>query len=401
MLHRWKWISALIFAALLGLGFWLRQPATSRLSAPTAVEPAPQPLTPPWPASSASAAAEAANKVVQPDEIEVCGVGKAKIDRDDSAATGKYLDALTRNARIRWLASLRNSADYHARAAGLYLEGIFDRDSPRGDVDAAREELVQLALATREPAAFALAYAKCNKGVESLASQGACPELILDDWSHADPDNAVPWLQQAAKARRDGDASAEAAAMLRAAQAHRYESYNWSLFSFAQATLPNDAGVRWMLTTQLIGVEAAMRAPDQSLFQYCSRDALNDTAVRQECGALAELMVSKGATLLELNVGKALGARVGWSAERLDELTQESKASMQIANEMTGTDPKQQWNCDSAARGNAYMSRLDELGERGLARQAIAGSGETVAELSRKFDEWLVTAGTETRPAQP
>jgi hypothetical protein len=404
MRSRWKWISALIIAAILGFGLWLRQrPSPPAVPGPIAAAPAPQPLTSPWPPGISNSAVQTVRKAGHSDEIEVCGIGKVKLDRDDLGAAGKYLDALTKNSRIRWLAALRNSDDYHARATGLYLEGIFDRDSPQKDPEAARDELVQLAVVTQDPAAFALAYAKCIKGFDEPASQGACPQLSLGDWTRADPDNAVPWLRLAAKARRDGDGTAEAAAMAHAARAHEYQPYNWSVFSFAQAAIPNDLAAtdRWILTTQVIGVEAAMPAPNQPLFQYCSRDALNDATVQQQCSALAELLVSKGGTLLEVTVGKSLGARVGWPAARLDKLTQEVKASMQVINEMTGTDPKQQWNCDSVARGNAYMSQLEELGERGLARQTIEGSGETVAELSSKFDEWLAAAGREVLPAQP
>jgi hypothetical protein len=80
----------------------------------------------------------------------------------------------------------------------------------------------------------------------------------------------------------------------------------------------------------------------------------------------------------------------------VDGLTQETKASMWAINEMTGTDPKQQWTCDGVARGNAYMTQLAELGERGLARQAIEDSGETVAELSRRYDEWLAAIARQT-----
>jgi hypothetical protein len=85
----------------------------------------------------------------------------------------------------------------------------------------------------------------------------------------------------------------------------------------------------------------------------------------------------------------------------VEKLTQEMNASMWAVNEMTGMDPKQQWSCDSVVRGNAYMSQLGELGERGLARQAIEDSGETVAELSRKYDEWLGAIGREAATAQP
>jgi len=337
----------------------------------------------------------------------VCGVGKVKLDRDDWTATGKYFDALTRKSRMRWLSALRNSDDYRARATGLYLEGIFDRDAPQKDPEAARDELVQLAVGTKDPAVFALAFTKCIKGVEDFASPGACPQLSLDDWTRADSDNAVPWLQLAAQARREGDGAAESAAFAHAAQAHQYESYNWSLFSFAQPAMPSDitAADRWYLTTQVIGVEAAMPMPYQPLFLYCSRDAMADATVRRQCNALADLIVSKATTLLEFSMGKSLGARLGWPPEQVENLTQQLRASMQVIAQMTPSDPEQQWNCDSVARGNAYMSEWEQVGERGLAQQAIERSGETVAELARKYTEQMAKltreaqASAETQPA--
>jgi hypothetical protein len=335
-------------------------------------------------------AAEIPKKIDHSDEIDVCGVGRIKLDRDDWTATGKYFDALTKKSRVRWLSALRNGDD-RARAAGLYLQWMLDHDAQQKDLDAARDELVQLAMGTKDPAVYALAYTKCIKGVEAFASPGACPQLSLDEWTHVDSDNAVPWLQRAAQARREGDGAAEAAAFDHAAQAHRYEDYNWSLFSFAQPEMPSDitAADRWYLTTEVIGVEAAMPMPYQPLFQYCSRDAMSDAAVRRQCNALAELMVDKATTLLEFSVGKSLGVRVGWPPELVENLTQQLHASMQVIAQLTPTDPGQQWNCDSVARGNAYMSERDQLGERGLARQAIERSGETVAELSRKYTEQM------------
>ena len=37
------------------------------------------------------------------------------------------------------------------------------------------------------------------------------------------------------------------------------------------------------------------------------------------------------------------------------------------------------------------MSEWIETGERGMAKQAIEVSGETVAQLSRKYDGWMTT----------
>jgi hypothetical protein len=248
-----------------------------------------------------------------------------------------------------------------------------------------------LAVATKDPAIFAFAYTKCRAGSEATAAPSACPQLSLDQWTRDDPDNAVPWLQVAATARREKDSVAEAAAFDRVAQAHSYEAYNWSLFAFAERAMPADlsAADRWYLAIQTIGIEAAMPMPFNPVSQYCSRDALTDAAVYQRCNALAELMVNKGRTLLDLAMGKSLGARVGWPAERVDKLTQELHASMQVLQQMNATDPRQQWSCDSVARGNAFMSQWDELGERGLARQAIERSGETVADLSQRYDEQM------------
>jgi hypothetical protein len=399
MRPRWKWISASIVAVLLGAGLWLRQHAAALPRAPIAPSLSPAAPAPPARASVSTPPVKTTKLAADSDEIEICGIGKVKLDRDDWTATGKYLDALTQNKRLRWLAALRESDDYRARAAGLYLEGLVDRDSPRKDPDAARDELVQLAVATKDPAAFALANAKCANQGEGIAASVACPQFSLEAWARADADNAVPWLQLAAKARREGDAAAEGAAFARAAQAHQYESYNWSLLSFAQALMPSDVTPteRWILSSQIIGVEAAMVMPYQPQFRYCSADALANSVVHAQCSSLAELMVKKSANILESSIGNSLGARIGWPQERVDKMKQEVKASMEVLNQEITSDPQQPYSCDSVAKGNAYMAQWGELGERGLARQAIERSGESVAELARKYDERITAL---TREAQ-
>jgi hypothetical protein len=129
--------------------------------------------------------------------------------------------------------------------------------------------------------------------------------------------------------------------------------------------------------------------PFNPVSQYCSREAMNDPAVHRQCAALAELLVNKATTLLDFSMGKSLGERVGWPSERVERLTQQLNASMQVIAQVTPLDPKQQWSCDSVARGNAFMSERIQLGELGFARDAIERSGETVAELSRKHLEFM------------
>ena len=55
----------------------------------------------------------------------------------------------------------------------------------------------------------------------------------------------------------------------------------------------------------------------------------------------------------------------------MDNLNRELQASLQALNQMMPSDPQQQWSCDSVARGNAFMSRWIETGERGMAKQEI------------------------------
>jgi hypothetical protein len=406
--NRWKWISASMIATALivGLGVWRgrshQAPAVNKVpSAKTALRT--EPATMRLPASIPMAAIEAAKKIDHSGEIDVCDVGKVKIDRDDWTAAGKYFDGLTHKSRMRWLSALHNSDEYRARATGLYLEDMFNRDAPLKDIEAARDELVQLAVETKDPAVFALAFAKCNKGLEDSASPGACPQLSIEQWTRADPDNAYPWLQLAAKARKENDRAAEAAAFDHASQAHQHESYNWSLFAFAEPAMPGDvtAAARWYLAVQIIGVEAAMPVPYQPLFQYCSRDALNDANVHRQCDAMADLLVTKATTLLDFSLGKSLGARVGWPAQRVDNLTQQLNAALQVINQVMPSDPDQQWSCDSVARGNAYMSEWVQLGELGVARATIERSGETVAELSRKHLDYMDKASHDAQQRLP
>ena len=120
-----------------------------------------------------------------------------------------------------------------------------------------------------------------------------------------------------------------------------YRAYNWSLFAFAEPAMPANlsAADRWYLAIQMIGIEAAMPMPFQPVSQYCSGDAMSDAAVRARCNALAELLVSKATTLLDFSMGKSLGARVGWQAERVDQLTQQFNASEQVIAQVMPSDP--------------------------------------------------------------
>jgi hypothetical protein len=124
-----------------------------------------------------------------------------------------------------------------------------------------------------------------------------------------------------------------------------------------------------------------------SASKHCSAEAMQDEDVRQQCSALAELMVSKGTILLDLSIGTHIGARAGWSSARVAGLTDERDALMQVIAQTT---PANNWTCDSVRRGNAYMGQWVRLGgEVGAARDALERSGETVAELAQKQRDFI------------
>jgi hypothetical protein len=323
--------------------------------------------------------------------IEVCGLGKVTLDMSDPLAAYRYIDALSRPATQHWLTALLDSDDYHARAAGLFLEGTITNVFAAPPItEQTRDSLVQLAVGTHDPAVYAIAVRACNADVDP--AKGACEQITLREWARIDADNATPWLLLAGSARAKNNPAAEADAFSQAAKARRIDFYYDSLWAFAEADLPTDATPldRWYLAVAVMGIESATAMPQYNVaLKYCSTEAIQDSNVLQQCGAMAELLATKGTTLLDLGIGASLGARVGWPKGRVDGLRQERDALMQTIMLATPTGNDDLWTCNGAERGNAYVHARVQLGELGSAREARDRSGETAEELARKQKEYI------------
>jgi hypothetical protein len=322
---------------------------------------------------------------------EVCGYGQVPIDKNDAGAIFQYVGALTKGAGAGWLSALRNSGDLRARVAGLLLEGkVTGGDSLRPVAEQTRNEVVQLAEGAGDPAVYAMALSMCDTSATTDADS-ACRQLSLQRWARIDPDNAVPWLLLAGKARARHDSAAEAGAFSHAATAHKVDSYSDSVFAFAEPELPQDVTPleRFYLATEVIGVEAAIGLPHYSVAsQHCSTDAMQDSTVRQQCDALAELLVAKGTSLLDLGLAKAIGARAGWPSERVKELELELNALMQAIMQQTPSDNDKLWTCDAVSRVNAYLVQRVRQGELGAARDVLERSGEAVEAMAQKYTQY-------------
>jgi hypothetical protein len=396
-LSRRRWIAvSLLVAISIIIGFWLRRvrhPIGAAVAVPNVraaedvrTEAPPLLKAPTIPGRPQAASTAAA--------LDLCGIGKVPLDASDPSAVGDYLATLTSKVRARWLFNLLDSDDARARAAGLLLQ---DKLTDSGDVqpiaEQKRDAMVQLAVATRDPAIYAMAIYGCHT-YSDPAPIGSCQQISLNSWALMDADNAVPWLLLAGKAHAGKDAETESTALVRAAGAHKSDAYNFSLYSFSESALPNDATPleRSVLATELMGIESATGSLHYgSASKLCSADAMQDTDVRQRCDALAELLVSKGTTVLDLSFGTRLGARAGWSTTRVAALTEERDALMGGIAQATASAHDGMWSCDAVRRGNAYLSQRARLGELGAARDALERSGETVPDLAQKQRDFIDT----------
>ena len=324
--------------------------------------------------------------------VEVCGYGQLPLDKSDASGIFQHVGALTKGAGTKWLSALQNSDDLRARVAGLLLEGkVAAGGSLRPIAEQTRNEVIQLAEGVGDPAVYAMALSMCDSSATSDV-ESACRQLSLQRWTRMDPDNAVPWLLLAGKARARHDSAAESDAFSHAAIAHKIDSYTDSVLAFAEPELPRDVTPleRSYLATEVIGIESAMWSPQYSVAgQHCSNDAMKDNTVRQQCDSLAELLVTKGTNLLDLGLAKTIGVRAGWPNERVEELALEQNALLQTILQQFPSDNDKLWTCDAVTRVNAYMVQRVRRGELGALRDALERSGETVEAMAQKYTRYL------------
>ena len=324
--------------------------------------------------------------------VEICGYGPVAVDTDDVGAL-RQVRALTKADASRWLAALLDSDDLRAREAGLVLKARgmgADSIVLQPVADRARDEAVELAAGSDDPAVYALALSLCGPAADA---DGGCGRLSLRRWAELDPRNAVPWLLLAGRARARHDVVAEADAFSHAAAARTVDAYGGSLFDFAAAELPPDTTPlqRAYLTNEVVGIgmATAFGPYSSAATHHCSSEAVQDETTRAQCASLAELLVSAGSTLLDLSIAKTIGERVGWPVARVQGLERQQQALMQAVVEEGPADEKSMWTCRSVNQLNAYFKSRERLGELGAAREALTRSGKTVEEMARDYDEHL------------
>jgi hypothetical protein len=197
---------------LAGYGALIRGRRAPAASSTPATANAPEQLrraASPAEAAARPSAADAKSKADDTGKIEVdfCGLGKVAFHADDPLGPGRYLNGLSKTTARRWLSALLNSDDNRAQAAGLFLQDKIAGAEVMPMQEQARDTLIQLAVGSGDPAVYATAVSACDTYGDS--AKGACAQLSLKGWAQVDPDNAVPWLLLAGKARVRGAGAAE------------------------------------------------------------------------------------------------------------------------------------------------------------------------------------------------
>jgi predicted PhzF superfamily epimerase YddE/YHI9 len=85
-------------------------------------------------------------------------------------------------------------------------------------------------------------------------------------------------------------------------------------------------------------------------------------------------------------IGQALGARVGWPAERLQALRLERDAMSQALKPMAAA-AGTEWSCAQIERETRWVLDVSQFGEIGAARMLIARTGQDVAALAKQYGE--------------
>lgn len=364
-----------------------------------------RPSMPSWASSVVDAAAAAAGQVVD----RLAGQSRAAREAEAAAAAASAVEDMTRlQPRARGLlVQLAQGGPLAKAAARVLTEALDELAKGEAAQTAAASTLSRDAAASGVSDALQLARDSGSLPVLRLAlglcqqrrSCGDAPGLLLQGWAQQEPDNASPWLLLAEQAQGRGDAQAADDAMYRASQATRMDSHVMSqLAVLAEPAFDVAAGAAGaQLQILWIGIVMAQPLTEPSVVQaYCQRKRLGDSNVAQRCDALARLLVEREGTLLGLMVGRGLGERLGWAADRLAAIDERRLAvqqrSIQSTTDMDPLACRQQAVLRQEMLG---VARHGEVGQQ-LVRMAAAGETQaTLAAAARARESAMMSAARE------
>lgn len=347
-------------------------------------------------------------------QIEVCGLGIFDAPTDTYGAPPSVLDRMRASTVLTSaVANLAASARADDRAIALQFQSALAIQQAIDAAEASRPgctldqacvtaasetggqlalpyqiALAQLADQTDDPLALALALRVCTA---PQRGNTLCNRITPARLAEHDPDNAMPWLLVADDARRRGDPAAQAEAMRRAAAARRNEPYlHQTLRPLADATLAKAAPIdRYVAQASALGVYAALPLPSYApVLEYCRRADARERA--ETCAPLAALLVDGDGSMLDIAMGRAIGAKAGWSAERIAAVDDQFDAMRWVAKQMgeeswQSVEGGTQLSCAAMAMQERLAMDMARYGEGGQLRRRIAATRQPVAVLAKRY----------------
>lgn len=341
-----------------------------------------------------------------PGHLDVCGIGVVKEADWMSASRVESMAAAVAAAREHVTIALKTSPDETSRALGLALESmggpivtdeIVACTGPDCPADPERIEsreaqtrrlagnrqprdaLARLALTTRSPEVYGLAWGLCST-VGAADDASTCRMLSAEQWARLDPANAVPWMSVMDQARARGDQAGADEALYRVSQARTVNAGIGRFAALLLDRLPPSLGPLEALELANETFAIEMQAPAGwygALRQACSPSRQRDGNRQQQCHAAAEALWRFGSSPLELAVALQIGTAAGWPAERLRALDDERVALGQ-AGAAAVSDVSM--TCESLRNQARHLQQVGRAGEVAVQRAALLASGRSVAE---------------------
>lgn len=324
-----------------------------------------------------------------PSETEI----DAFLARQRQAGLQRAIDALQARGGVQPLAMAlllevsRNREQAEQRTPVVACQPGADCDAKRkGLVDSAyvqaplpSDRLLELARNGDDPWVVQLGLLACD--LQFNAPKG-CSALSPRRLTQLDPDNAAAWLELATR-----EASGQDEALFRASQASRYDSRWGQLAARIDEAMPPDMPALQRLTVveHAIGLMSAYGVSGSlTANRYCSDAAVRDANRAQLCDQLARTMVQRSPGSLDVLLGHAIGARLGWPAEQRQALRDAVQAASVLTTKATPGDAP--YACAAVDAQLKQFHETQRSGELVAAQRAIERSGLSVAELLGRAD---------------
>ena len=251
-------------------------------------------------------------------------------------------------------------------------------------IAAAAEPLVNLALATRDPNAYAAALLVCPSGIVA-AGVGACASVSYAGWAAIEPDNAAAWFMAADVASTRNDVAGRDAALRRAMTAAGYDVRAPSLASVldSDAVKAQSPFVRNVVGLTIYGLSFSGQQP-WTLVRLCAnKDVVIEDAQKPVCDKFANKLMEADKSAVGLSLAASIGKKIGWDAARVQAMLDEKEVNLGLAYD--AMHDRDRFSCEAFARSDRWVRLALAKGERAIARDRVAASGKSLSALAEEY----------------